>query len=57
VSIERGAHPTLTANVFEGVAARLISSEDAIRGAIERHNWFVPARRVEPAAASGPQSR
>ncbi|HYN07025.1 MAG TPA: protein phosphatase 2C domain-containing protein [Vicinamibacterales bacterium] len=57
VSIERGAHPTLTGNVFEGVAMRLIASDDSIRGAIERNNWFVPARRSEPAAAPDGRNR
>jgi hypothetical protein len=57
VSIERGAHPILTGNVFEGVAMRLIASEDSIRGAIERNNWFVPARQSDPTSASSERNR
>jgi serine/threonine protein phosphatase PrpC len=57
VSIERGAHPILTGNVFEGVAARLIATEDSMRGVIERNNWFVPPRRSEPGTAPPERNR
>jgi serine/threonine protein phosphatase PrpC len=53
VVIEPGAHPDLSGNVFEG-SAPLRTTDDELRGRIQRNNWFVSQRRADaPAATNG----
>ena len=54
VLIEAGAHPTMTGNVFEDPAPRIVAADERVRAPILQSNWFVGARRsVPPSGPSG----
>ena len=56
VIIERGAQPVVSGNIFEGLAP-LTAIDDAIRGQVQRQNWFVATRQAEPPTATNGRSR
>jgi hypothetical protein len=52
VLIEAGAYPTMTGNVFEDPAPRIVAADERVRAPILQSNWFVGSRRSIP--PSGP---
>jgi PPM family protein phosphatase len=54
VLIEAGAHPSMTGNVFEDPAPRIVAADERVRAPILQSNWFVGARRsIPPSGPSG----
>lgn len=57
VLIEAGAQPTMTGNVFEDLASRIIATDERVRAPILRSNWFVGGNRSIPPGSPAGQNR
>jgi hypothetical protein len=57
VLIEAGAQPTMTGNVFEDLASRIIATDERVRAPILRNNWFVGSNRSIPPGSPAGQNR